>query len=183
MFDVDELVSGCRDALKESEPRLAVRDILRRTLDRPNEVADALARSVGGLELLHHAPDLTILNFVWAPEMVLYPHDHRMWAAIGIYGGTEDNLLFRRTPGGIERSGEKELHDGDVMVLGSDAVHSVRNPTTRFTGAIHVYGGDFINEPRSQWDPESLVEEPFDLEQVKRGFADANEAWAKADQE
>jgi predicted metal-dependent enzyme (double-stranded beta helix superfamily) len=176
MFDIDEFIAACRDALAESEPRTAVRDVLRRTLAQPSTVADVLARPVGGLEFLHHAPDLTILNFVWAPRMALYPHDHRMWAAIGIYGGTEDNLLYRRTPDGIVRTGDKELQDGDVFLLGSDAVHAVRNPTDRFTGAIHVYGGDFINEPRSQWDDEGRNEEPFDMEQVKRVFAEANEA-------
>ena len=39
---------------------------------------------------------LTVLNVVWAPGMVLPPHDHRMWAAIGIYAGQEDNEFFRR---------------------------------------------------------------------------------------
>ena len=28
--------------------------------------------------------------------MRLYPHDHRMWAAIGIYQGREDNAFYRR---------------------------------------------------------------------------------------
>jgi predicted metal-dependent enzyme (double-stranded beta helix superfamily) len=177
VFDLDEFVGACRNALNESEPRTAVRDVLRSTLAHRSDVANALSRSTGGFELLHHSPDLTILNFVWAPRMALYPHDHRMWAAIGIYGGAEDNLLYRRTPDGIVQSGEKDLRDGDVLVLGSDAVHAVRNPSDRFTGAIHVYGGDFVNEPRSQWDPESFLEEPFDLEQVRRLFAEANEAW------
>ena len=177
-FDVDELVVTCRDALEESEPRRAIAEVLRRTLAEPASVAGVLARSTGGLELLHHAPDLTILNFVWAPQMALYPHNHRMWAAIGIYGGVEHNLLYRRTSAGIAPTGNKELGDGDVLLLGADAVHAVRNPTDRFTGAIHVYGGDFVNEPRSQWDADGLVEEPFDLEQVKGVFAEANEAWA-----
>jgi predicted metal-dependent enzyme (double-stranded beta helix superfamily) len=65
-----------------------------------------------------------------------------------------------------------------VFSLGADTVHSVDNPTGRFTGAIHVYGGDFVNQPRSQWDPESLVEQPYDLEQGLRVFAEANQAWA-----
>ena len=30
----------------------------------------------------------------------LYPHDHRMWAAIGIYAGQEDNAFYRRTGAG-----------------------------------------------------------------------------------
>jgi predicted metal-dependent enzyme (double-stranded beta helix superfamily) len=179
MFDVDEFVGACRDALHEREPRTAMRDVMDRAMSHRTDVSAALARTTGGFELLHHSPDLTILNFVWAPRMALYPHDHRMWAVIGIYGGAEDNLLYRRTPDGIARSGEKDLRDGDVLVLGSDAIHAVRNPSDRFTGAIHVYGGDFVNEPRSQWAPDAYDEEPFDLEQVKRVFAEANDAWAK----
>ena len=42
-----------------------------------------------------------VLNVVWAPRMSIYPHDHRMWAVIGIYGGAEDNTLFRRGPQGL----------------------------------------------------------------------------------
>jgi hypothetical protein len=41
-----------------------------------------------------------------------------------------------------------------------------------------VYGGDFVNQPRSQWDPDTLMEQPYDLEQVKRQFAAANAEWA-----
>ena len=117
MFDLDELIASCRDALREPEPRLAVRDVLQRTLDRPTEASDVLGRSVGGLELLHHSPDLTILNFVWAPEMVLYPHDHRMWAVIGIYGGCEHNTFYRRATQGLEQHGTKELNARDTTPL------------------------------------------------------------------
>jgi hypothetical protein len=45
------------------------------------------------------------------------------------------------------------------------------------TGAIHVYGGDFVAQPRSQWAPPDLLEEPYDVERVNRVFADANGAW------
>jgi len=119
-----------------------------------------------------------VLNAIWAPGMGLYPHDHRMWAVIGIYGGVEDNALYRRGPDGIVASGGRTLRVGDVLSLGSQAIHSVSNPERRFTGAIHVYGGDFVAQPRSQWDPETLVEQAYDLEQVRRLFAEANAAWA-----
>lgn len=178
MFEVDTLVARCRDALGESEPRRAVRDLLTETLSTTGPVADALGRTTGGLEVLWSSPELTVLNVVWAPKMALYPHDHRMWAVIGIYGGAEDNALFRRTPAGIVSSGGKELREGDVFSLGPDAIHSVANPMSRFTGAIHVYGGDFVNQPRSQWDPGTLEEQPYDMEQVRGVFAEANAAWA-----
>jgi len=180
MFDADTFVAKCRDALRDPEPRRAMRDTLREALDRPGDVATKLARPVGGLELLFSSPTLTVLNVIWAPCMTIYPHDHRMWALIGIYGGGEDNTLFRRGPNGLTSSGGKALREGDVFSLGAEAIHSVENPLRRFTGAIHVYGGDFVNQARSQWDPDTFEEQPYDPEQVRSVFADANAAWAAA---
>jgi predicted metal-dependent enzyme (double-stranded beta helix superfamily) len=178
MFEVDALVESCRSSLGESDPRRAVREILVKTLERTGQVTEQLGRSEGGLEVLFNSPELTVLNVVWAPRMSLYPHDHRMWAVIGIYSGGEDNTLFRRSEGRLVESGGKELREGDVFSLGPEAIHSVDNPMTRFTGAIHVYGGDFVNQPRSQWDPETLQEQPYDVSQVQQVFTEANASWA-----
>jgi hypothetical protein len=178
MFDIDAFVASCREALAEDQSRLAVSETLTQALRGSAEVSAVLGRSSGGLEVLFNTADLTVLNVVWAPHMSLYPHDHRMWAVIGIYGGAEDNTLFQRAPEGIIRSGGRELRERDVFSLDADAIHSVDNPTGRFTGAIHVYGGDFLKQARSQWDPDNLVEQPYDIEQGLRVFAEANAAWA-----
>ncbi len=178
MFEVDTLVASCRSSLAEPEPRRAVHEILVETLERTDWVAEQLGRSEGGLEVLFNSPELTVLNVVWAPRMSLYPHDHRMWAVIGIYGGGEDNTLFRRGSEGLVESGGKALREGEAFALGPAAIHSVSNPMQRFTGAIHVYGGDFVNQPRSQWDPETSQEQPYDAAQVRRVFAEANASWA-----
>jgi predicted metal-dependent enzyme (double-stranded beta helix superfamily) len=179
MFDVDRLIEDCRAAIKETDARKAVREVLLRTLERPRDVAETLARKEGGLDIIHCTDELTVLNAVWAPKMNLLPHDHRMWAVIGIYGGTEDNSFYRRAEDGIEQAGGRELHQSDVIALGVDAIHSVKNPERIFTGAIHVYGGDFVNQPRSQWDPDTLIERPYDIQQIRAEFARANEAWAR----
>ena len=76
-----------------------------------------------------------------------------MWAAIGIYTGGEDNAFYRRADGGLVASGGKELRVGDTCVLGDDTIHAVTNPTAEHAGAIHVYGGDLLGTPRSEWDP------------------------------
>ena len=132
VFDVDELVADCIAARAETEPRLAVRDTLVRVLARPDDIAAAPKPSEAGITLLHHAPDLTIIHVVWAPGMRLFPHNHLMWAVIGIYVGQEDNTFYRRTgPGArtIDESGGKELTVGDVLLLGDDIIHAVANPT------------------------------------------------------
>src|SRR3954469_16075105 len=164
VFDVDDFLASCRACLDEPEPRLAVRDLLTRTMSRAGDVAAALPPERAGITLLHNTPELTVINVVWAPKMRLYPHDHRMWAAISIYGGYEDNAFYRRRPEGDGRlleSGGKRLGEGDVTLLGDDTVHAVSNPMTVPTGAIHVYGGDFVNQPRSQWPADDAAEQPY----------------------
>lgn len=180
MFAVDDLVAECRAALAEGEPRRAIHEVLDRVLAKPSEVADVLADERGGIRALHHSPDLTIINVIWAPGMYLRPHDHRMWAAIGVYGGEEQNTFYRRDPdAGLTESGGRQLQAQDVVLLGDATIHSVANPRSHeFTGAIHIYNGDFFNQPRSQWDPETLVETPHDMSATNAAFAAANAAWA-----
>jgi predicted metal-dependent enzyme (double-stranded beta helix superfamily) len=96
------------------------------------------------------------------------PHNHLMWAVIGIYTGREDNIFWRRLPGEdggkSEAAGAKSLGQGDVEPLGRDIIHTVTNPLARLTGAVHVYGGDFFAVVRSEWDPLTLLERPYDVQ-------------------
>jgi len=48
----------------------------------------------------------------------------------------------------------------------------------RFTGAIHVYGGDFFGTERSEWDPETLLEKSYSVEKTLRLFEEANAFYA-----
>ena len=179
MFDVDGLIAECKAAVGESEPHRAVREVLERTVAGAGatSVGDALQPKAGGLEPLYLSDDLTVLHVVWAPGMRLFPHDHRMWAAIAIYAGQEDNTFYRRAEDdrtSVTESGGKELQVGDVLLLGKDAIHAVTNPLDRVTAAIHVYGGDFVNKERSQWGPGPLVERPYNYDVVREQFAEAN---------
>lgn len=177
MFDVDELISECRAAVGESEPHRAVREVLERTMADAEAVGDALQPQRGSAQILYSAADVTVIHFVWAPHMNLFPHDHRMWAAIGLYTGQEDNTFYRRDPDQprtVQSSGGKEVRAGDVVVLGKDVIHSVINPLDRLTAAIHVYLGDYLNQPRSAWGPGPLEERPFDFDAVRAEFEEAN---------
>jgi predicted metal-dependent enzyme (double-stranded beta helix superfamily) len=106
------------------------------------------------------------------------PHDHRMWAAIGIYSGGEDNSFFRRDGDTLTPSGGKRLEPRDVALLGGDTIHAVTNPTAEFAGAIHVYGGDLFATDRSEWRGDPYREQPYDSEYVLRYFEEANRTHA-----
>ncbi len=62
----------------------------------------------------------------------------------------------------------------DAEPLGRDIIHSVLNPVDRLTGAIHLYGGDFFETPRLEWDPETRHERPFDIERTRGYFERSN---------
>jgi len=179
MLNLDHFTAECRAALTRPTPQLVIKEILARAVASPSEVEAALGTPRRAqITTLHHDQDLTIINVVWAPGMVIYPHDHRMWALIGLYGGREDNTFYRRGPEGLRAAGGKQLETGDTALLGESVIHAVANPLRVFTGAIHIYGGDFFGTPRSDWDPDTLRERPFDIERARKVMADANERWA-----
>jgi predicted metal-dependent enzyme (double-stranded beta helix superfamily) len=178
MFDVQRLVEQCQGALKETDPRGAIREILERTVSQPSDVLTGLGEpDKATVQKIHVADDLTILNVIWGPHMVLMPHNHKMSAIIGVYTGAEDNIFWRRTGdqlGLIRPAGARALRTKDVEVLGPDAIHSVTNPIPRLTGAIHIYLGPFMTAHRSEWNPETLIEGIYDIEKNLRLFDEAN---------
>jgi len=176
MFDQEQFIADCRAALNGERAARNVREVVARAVAEPAGLMHALGEpKQGGIEALHRSPELTIINVVWRPGMIAMPHNHTMWAVIGIYTGREDNILWRRLPeesdGRIEAAGAKTLGGTETLALGPDVIHSVVNPLSRLTGAIHVYGGDFFDAQRSEWDPESLHEKPYDMEKILRMFA------------
>jgi predicted metal-dependent enzyme (double-stranded beta helix superfamily) len=176
MFELDRFIADCRAARAD---HLAVRDVVARAVEAPEALVEALgAPQRAGVQALYRSDELTVLNLVWGPRMMVMPHNHEMWAVIGIYTGREDNIFWRRLPreaaGRIEAAGARSLGDGDAVPLGRDIIHSVVNPIRRLTGAIHVYGGDFFAVPRSEWDPEALVEQPYSVDRAVALFEESN---------
>jgi len=175
-MDVDRFVADCIAANEEPEAQAAVNEVLARAVSTPDSVLMALGDpEKAGLNVLLSSPALTIFAATWTPQMNLMPHDHLMWANIGIYTGREDNIFWKRTSDGIRAFGADALFVKDTAMLPEDALHSVTNPLQRFTGGIHIYGGDFFDTTRSQWNPETLEEEPSDGAVIRNMFERENE--------
>lgn len=183
-FSIDQFVADCRDALGDGHDGVAVGEVVARAVGEPSAIEAALGPP-GDQPLFgawHRSDDLTVLNIIWPPEVDLQPHDHLMWAAIGLYGGREDNLFFRELPdGGLEPRRTKVLEPRDTLVLGADTIHAVSNPTRQWTAAIHVYGGDFFRDDRRTWADDGSGVRPFDADEVRELLAEAAARAAAAD--
>ena len=98
MFDIDRFIEDCRSACAETDPR-ALQAVVSEAVSDPSGILRTLGLPErAGLNTLHCDSGLTVLNLVWGPKMTLHPHDHRMPAVIGLYGGREDNQFYRRVP-------------------------------------------------------------------------------------
>jgi predicted metal-dependent enzyme (double-stranded beta helix superfamily) len=178
MFDLQQFTTDCRAALAADSSHKLVREVVARAVSNPSAVLRGIGEpNRAEIQKLYHAANLTILNVIWGPMMTIMPHNHQMWAVIGIYSGREDNMFWRRLADGsgrIEAAGARALRVGDAEPLGHSIIHSVTNPIPRLTGAIHVYGGDFFAAERSEWDPENLQECRYDVAKTMKLFEDAN---------
>lgn len=185
MFDLDRFFEECEQAITAEPTHLGVREVVAQAVRDPRDVIRTLGEPQrAGINILFRSPRITIVNLIWGPGMTIMPHDHRMWAVIGIYTGREDNIFWRRLPPDshrqIEAAGARSLCTGDCTPLGADIIHSVTNPIPRLTGAIHVYGGDFVAQERSEWDAETLQEQAYDTAKTRRLFEDSNRALTHA---
>ena len=185
MLDLDRFFADCQAAVAADASHRLVREVVARAVSDPDAVVAALGEPTrAGINVIYRTPNLTVLNLIWGPGMTIMPHDHRMWAVIGIYTGREDNVFWRRLPADadreIEAAGARSLCRGDCTPLGPDIIHSVTNPIPRLTGAIHVYGGDFLEQERSEWDPETLHERPYDVARARQLFEASNRSLAAA---
>ena len=152
-FDLAGFVESCLRALDEPEPLLAVREIV------SEAVADGagIDRELGAptrwrVEDLHVSPRLTVQRIIWGPGVRVAPHEHRMWAITGVYGGKEEQSFYRVQDRQLVAAGGTTLAERDVQLLGSDAIHAVLNPLPRLTAALHVYGGDLNATDRRAFD-------------------------------
>jgi predicted metal-dependent enzyme (double-stranded beta helix superfamily) len=173
-FDKDTFVTECLAEVRSGNgAHAAVKEIVDRAVSSPSAIeAEAGDRTVSPMMTIWHRSDeLTVLHIVWPPDVDLFAHDHNMWAVIGIYGGREDNQFYRRLNNGrIEPHTGKTITQRDVIMLGSDVVHSVANPTREWTAALHVYGGEFFTTPRTMWSKDTLEPMVFDAEFVKQSL-------------
>jgi predicted metal-dependent enzyme (double-stranded beta helix superfamily) len=158
MTSVDDLVEECRKAASESV--LAVKEVVERAT---YESVDGLSDKAG-IRVLSCDASLTVAHVVipaGLPKSL--PHNHRMWAVIGMEKGREANEFYRRSGDTLEESGGRVVEAGEVLALGPEVIHRVQNPLAHgSSSALHVYGGDLLTVARSMWTKPGWHEEQFD---------------------
>jgi len=151
------------DAAATNEPLETLGDVLRRHVRRFHALGALVHEAVEDEVLLHASPSLTIYHITLSPGVQYPPHDHRMDALVGIYHGSECNLIH--PPGSAGRLAAATRQDviaPNVIHMDANTVHSVANTGTGRSGALHVYLGDLPGTRRRLWAVDASGPEPFD---------------------
>ncbi|MEY9926077.1 putative metal-dependent enzyme (double-stranded beta helix superfamily) [Catenulispora sp. GP43] len=184
-FDIDEFVRECLQAW-EADGADAVKDVLDRILGR----GCAPVRECFGdpreahLQVLYPGPELVIENMVWAPGMSYPAHNHNTPVMTGVYAGLEVNDFYQAGSSAgarLQRTATVDINEGQAVLMAHDAIHRIANPNRRtFTGAFHIYMGDYLHSSRSIWYPDEASETPASFAVTKDIFAAANRDLAAA---
>jgi predicted metal-dependent enzyme (double-stranded beta helix superfamily) len=166
MFELQRFIADCESAVLAGGQQ-AAREVLARAIADPARIIAVLGEPRRAeLNVLHRSQYLTILDLRWPPHHTQVPHDHRIWAEMGVYSGREDHIFWRRCLPNeewqIEAVGGGSICTGRCHSLEREAIHSVNNPLDRITAAVHLYGGDLSMQHRTMWNGETLVGGPID---------------------
>lgn len=180
-FDLDAFVADCRRLAAGPHAPARVLERMREAIADPAGIAAAvapLAAGVGALDApLFRSDDLTVLNVTLAPGLMTIPHDHAMWAVVGIYQGEEVNTFYRpaadgegagASDGALAESNHRSVPAGEAILLGEAVVHAIHNPLPSPTLGLHVYGGDLLGASRRMWDPGLAGAHAYDIPQFYR---------------
>lgn len=172
MFDLQEFVDECRAALADSMPARTIEVLVKKAISAPDEVREAFANAEtverqGPITFAFRDAALSVADVTTPPGLRSPVHDHQMWAVIGVYDGQEHNRFYQWEGGELQEKGERLLEEGEVIVLDPDAVHAIANPLPTNCAAIHVYGGDLVEQPkRSLWNPHTYDREDYEITQL-----------------
>jgi predicted metal-dependent enzyme (double-stranded beta helix superfamily) len=151
------------DAARTSAPLETLGELLRRHVEHFHSLGKLVHEAIEDEVLLHVSPSLTIYHITLSPGVQYPAHDHLMDALVGIYHGSETNLVY--PPGSGNRlagATRQQVNAPDVIHMDAHAVHAVANLGAGRSGALHVYLGDLPGTRRQMWSADGSRREPFD---------------------
>lgn len=173
-FSVDRFVESVRTAAASTNAASAVQQLMHGVFAD----VDGVDRGVPAYEddevLLFEDDSVSIWYCRFDAGLHVPPHEHRVNAYIGVFRGEEDNLFYKRSGDRLDHVNTRTARRGDVLALGHDAIHSVRNTGTQPSHGLHVYLGPLSRIDRELFDIAGGQALPFTEKNYDRlkSFAD-----------
>ncbi len=99
-FSLTRFVQSARSAAADTRPVTAVKTLMSKTFADPQGIAKAVGSFIPEDEILYEDDEVSVYRVRFAPHELVPPHNHRMHAFLGVYKGSEVNLLYRHAESG-----------------------------------------------------------------------------------
>ncbi len=171
MFGADAFVREVQLAAEAADPVAAVEEVVATAIIDGISIDAALGTTItADHDTLFVSERLTVQRIQWVPGLASIPHEHRMWAVVGVYTGEELNRIYERSSDGLREVRSERVPERSLLTLDSDAIHSVENPGHARTAALHVYGGDIVHGERNGWGPDGREAPYADIDAARRAM-------------
>ena len=163
------VIEDCLAALKDRDPQASVQSVLLNAASN-TAVVEAISRRTKFQNLqdlaIYRSESLTLLAGTLPAGFSAGPHNHNLWSVVSVCAGQEDNEFFERTETGLKSIGHTSVIAPGVLPNAADVIHAIRNPLDVPLVVLHAYGGDLFAVERSNWNPQTHEEVPFDWRNV-----------------
>ena len=161
-FSLTGFVRSARSAAADARPVAAVNTLMSQTFTDPQAIAKAVGSFIAADECLYEDDEVSVYTVRFAPHELVPPHNHRMPAFLGVYEGTEVNLLYRQVESGrLKLAKRRVLNPGDTMAMGGDGIHAVHTDNIMPSLGLHIYLGRLSTVSRELFDTETGQSMPF----------------------
>jgi predicted metal-dependent enzyme (double-stranded beta helix superfamily) len=132
------------------------------TFADPQAIAKAVDSIIAAFECLYEDDEVSVYTVRFAPHELVPPHNHRIHAFLGVYEGTEVNLLYRQVESGqLKLAKTRVLNPGDTMAIGGGGIHAVHTENSMPSLGLHIYLGRLSTVSRELFDTETGQSMPF----------------------
>ena len=161
-FSLTGFVQSARSAAADTRPVAAVNTLMSQAFADPQAIAKAVGSIIAAFECLYEDDEVSVYTVRFAPHELVPPHNHRIHAFLGVYEGTEVNLLYRQVESGqLKLAKTRVLNPGDTMAIGGGGIHAVHTENSMPSLGLHIYLGRLSTVSRELFDTETGQSMPF----------------------
>lgn len=152
---LDQLIEHLKAATESEQPETTIKTLLTAFVEHPEQTKSAMPDFDQDEAILYEDDQISIWYCRFQPGACVPPHNHNMSAFIGVFHGTESNDMYERSAENLLKMLKStDIHAGEVLEIGYDAIHGVSCTSAEPSEAIHVYLGALSRVNRDLYDME-----------------------------
>lgn len=151
-FTLDSFLQQLKEAAKTANPEQQVYQVMQQVFTVHIESAADIFRQLDDDVILYEDSVIAVLHYRMPTGVVVPPHDHQLYAIIGVYEGVEENHFYQAMNNQLICQAVKPIGKGEVILMRPESIHSVQTANNQHSAAIHVYLGELTKVKRSRFD-------------------------------